>query len=115
MRELARTVTRLDRPVGDEGDSALGDLLSGDEPPPDEEVQLGLTQEAVRAVVRELPERERTVIQMRFGLNGDRDPVSIREAARRLEMRPADVRRLEQRALEELGLRREIVALREAA
>ena len=115
MRELARTVTSLDRPVGDEGDSALGDLLPGDEPPPDEEVQLGLTQEAVRAVVRELPERERTVIQMRFGLNGDRDPVSIREAARRLEMRPADVRRLEQRALEELGLRREIVALREAA
>jgi hypothetical protein len=52
---------------------------------------------------------------MRFGLNGDRDPVSIRETARRLEMRPADVQKLERRALEELAVRREMAALRDAA
>jgi DNA-directed RNA polymerase sigma subunit (sigma70/sigma32) len=69
----------------------------------------------VRDVVRELPEPEREVIQLRFGLNGDRDPVSIRETARRLEMRPAEVHRLERHALEELALRREMAALREAA
>ena len=55
-------MTSLERPVGDEGESELGELLPGREPPPDEEVELALTQEAVRAVVRELPERERTVI-----------------------------------------------------
>jgi DNA-directed RNA polymerase sigma subunit (sigma70/sigma32) len=69
----------------------------------------------VRAVVRELPPVAREVIQLRFGLNGDRDPVSIRETARRLEMRPSDVQRLERSALEELALRREVAALREAA
>ena len=42
----------------------------------------------MRAVIEELPDEERTVIQMRFGLDGDRDPVSIRETARRLDLRP---------------------------
>jgi RNA polymerase primary sigma factor len=115
VREVARRVTSLERPVGEEAESELGDLLPGREPPPEEEVELALEQETVRAVVRELPEQERTVIQMRFGLDGDRDPVSIRETARRLEMRPADIRRVEQQALEELALRRELAALREAA
>ena len=115
LRDVARKVTSLERPVGDEGETELGDLLPAREPPPDEEVELALAQEAVREVVGTLPERERTVIQMRFGLDGERDPVSVREAAERLEMRPAEVRKLEARALEELALRRELAALREAA
>jgi hypothetical protein len=52
---------------------------------------------------------------MRFGLGSEQDPVSIREAARRLEIRPAEVQSIERRALEELALRRELVALREVA
>jgi RNA polymerase primary sigma factor len=115
LRDVARKVTSLERPLGDEGDTELGDLLPGREPPPEEEVELALAQEAVREVIGTLPERERTVIQMRFGLNGDRDPVSVREAAERLELKPAEVRKLEARALEELALRREIAALRQAA
>ena len=55
------------------------------------------------------------MIKLRFGLDGDRDPVSVRETARRLEVRPADVQKLERHALEELALRREISALRDAA
>jgi RNA polymerase primary sigma factor len=115
MRELARTVTSLERPVGDEDGAELGALLPSGGPGPEEEVQLTLREEAVRTVVSELPDREREVIQMRFGLNGDRDPVSIRETARRLELRPSEVHRLERHALEELALRREMAALREAA
>ena len=115
LRDVARKVTSLERPLGDEGETELGELLPGREPAVDEEVEVALREQAVREVVHQLPERERTVIQLRFGLNGDRDPVSVREAARRLEMRPADVQRLERRALEELAVRRELAALREAA
>jgi len=115
MRDVARKVTSLERPLGEDGESELGDLLPGEESPPDEEVELALAQETVRHVVRSLPDREREVIQLRFGLNGDPQPVSIREAAERLDLRPAEVRRLEQRGLEELALRRELAALREAA
>jgi RNA polymerase primary sigma factor len=115
IREVARKVTSLERPLGDDGESELGDVLPGREPPPDEEVEVTLRDEAVREVVSSLPDREREVIKLRFGLNGNGDPVSVREAGRRLEIPPADVQRLERRALEELALRREMVALREAA
>jgi RNA polymerase primary sigma factor len=116
LRDVARKVTSLDRPLsGDAGETELGELLPGREPPPEEEVEVGLRRDTVHQVVQALPERERTVIQLRFGLDGDRDPVSVREAARRLQIRPADVQRLERRALEELALRRELEALREAA
>jgi RNA polymerase primary sigma factor len=115
LRDVARKVTSLERPLGTEGETELGELLPGREPAPEEEVEVALREQAVREVVRQLPEREREVIQLRFGLNGERDPVSVREAARRLQIRPADVQRLERRALEELAMRREMEALREAA
>jgi RNA polymerase primary sigma factor len=115
LRDVARTVTSLEKPVGEAGEAELGELLPSGGPAPDEEVLVSLRADAVRAVVRELPAPEREVIQLRFGLDGDRDPVSIRETARRLDMRPGEVQRLERHALEELGLRREMAALREAA
>jgi RNA polymerase primary sigma factor len=115
MRDVARTVTSLERPVGDDGESELGELLPATDALPEEEVQVALRDETVRAIVQTLPEREREVIELRFGLNGGRDPVSVREAARRLEVRPADVQKLERHALAELALRRELVALRDAA
>jgi RNA polymerase primary sigma factor len=115
LRDVSRTVTSLDRPVGDDDGAEIGDLLPGREAPPEEEVEVTLREEVVREVVQTLPDREREVIQMRFGLDGDRDPVSIRETARRLEMRPGDVQRVERQALAELALRREMAAFREAA
>jgi RNA polymerase primary sigma factor len=115
LRDVARKVTSLERPLGDDGETELGALLPGRDPAPEEEVEVVLREQAVREVVGQLPAREREVIQLRFGLNGDREPVSVREAARRLEIRPADVQKLERRALEELALRREMLALREAA
>jgi RNA polymerase primary sigma factor len=115
LRDVTRAVTSLERPVGEEGETELGQLLPDREPAVDEEVEMTLREDAVRRVIGTLPDSERKVIQLRFGLNGDRDPVSIRETARRLEIRPSDVQRLERHALEELALRRELVAFREAA
>jgi RNA polymerase primary sigma factor len=115
MREVARTVTSLDRPVDEAGETGLGDLLPSDEIGPDEEVSISLTAEAVRRVVDELPEREREVIKLRFGLNGDREPLPMTQTGERLGMTPAAVREVEQRALAQLGLRRELAALRDAA
>jgi RNA polymerase primary sigma factor len=115
MRDVARKVTSLERPLGDDGEGDLGDLLPGREPPPEEEVEVTLRDQAVREVVGSLPDRERQVIQLRFGLDGNRDPVSVRETSRRLELRPSEVQRLERQALEDLALRREMAALREAA
>jgi RNA polymerase primary sigma factor len=114
VREAARTVTSLDRPVGEEGDTALGDLLEGGSPPPDQEVEVSLSEQLLRRTIEELPETERDVITLRFGLTGD-EPQPLRETGRRLGLSAERVRQIESRALKRLAMRRELEALREVA
>jgi RNA polymerase primary sigma factor len=115
LRAAARTVTSLERPIGDDESAELHQVLPGRGPLPEEELEITLREEAVRNVVSRLPDRERAVIKLRYGLDGDPDPVPIGEIARRLELRPSEVQRLERGALAELAVRRELDALREAA
>ncbi|MET0614937.1 MAG: sigma-70 family RNA polymerase sigma factor [Thermoleophilaceae bacterium] len=114
VRDAARTVTSLDRPVGEEGDTALGDLLEGGTPPVDQEVEVSLSEELLRKTIQDLPETERDVITLRFGLTGD-DPKPLRETGRRLGLSAERVRQIESRALKRLAMRRELEALREVA
>jgi RNA polymerase primary sigma factor len=114
VREAARTVTSLDRPVGEEGDTALGDLLEGGAPPPDQEVEVSLSEQLLRRTIEELPETERDVITLRFGLTGE-EPQPLRETGRRLGLSAERVRQIESRALKRLAMRRELEALREVA
>jgi RNA polymerase primary sigma factor len=114
VREAARTVTSLDRPVGDEGDAALGDLLEGGSPPVDQEVEVSLSEELLRRTIDDLPQPERDVIRLRFGLEGE-EPQPLRETGRRLGLSAERVRQLEARALKKLAMRRELEALREVA
>jgi RNA polymerase primary sigma factor len=113
-REVTRAVTSLDRPVGEEGDTGLGDLLPSEDRGPVEEVEIGLREEAVRAALARLPDQEREVIELRFGVGGD-DPTPLREAGRRLGLSPERVRRIEHKALERLAGTREVAGLAEAA
>jgi RNA polymerase primary sigma factor len=113
-REVMRTITSLDRPVGEEGSTELGDLLASDEIAPHEEVEIGLRDETVRAALQQLPDQEREVIGLRYGLGGD-DPTPLREAGRRLGLSPERVRRIEHKALERLAEFREVAALSEVA
>jgi RNA polymerase primary sigma factor len=114
VREAARTVTSLDRPVGEEGDTALGDLLEGGAPPVDQEVEVSLSEQLLRRTIEELPQTERDVIRLRFGINGE-DPQPLRETGRRLGLSAERVRQIESRALKRLAMRRELEALREVA
>ncbi|HYN91005.1 MAG TPA: sigma-70 family RNA polymerase sigma factor [Thermoleophilaceae bacterium] len=114
VRDAARTVTSLDRPIGEEGDTALGDVLEGGSPPVDQEVEVSLSQELLRRMIDELPETERKVIRLRFGLDGD-DPQPLRETGRRLGLSAERVRQIESRALQRLAMRRELEAFREVA
>jgi RNA polymerase primary sigma factor len=114
VREAARTVTSLDRPVGEEGETAFGDLLEGGSPPPEEEVAVSLTEQTLRRTIENLPEQERNVIRLRYGINGD-DPQPLRETGRRLGLSAERVRQLESKALKRLAMTRELEALREVA
>jgi RNA polymerase primary sigma factor len=113
-REVMRTITSLERPVGTEGDTELGDLLASDEIEPHEEVEIGLRDQTVRAALDQLPDQEREVIGLRFGLGGA-EPTPLREAGRQLGLSPERVRRIEHKALERLAEFREVAALAEVA
>jgi RNA polymerase primary sigma factor len=113
-REFTRTVTSLERPVGEEGDTELGDLLPSDAPEPVEQVEIGLRQEAVHRALENLSEQERQVIKLRYGINGN-EPTPLREAGRLLGLSAERVRRIEHKALERLACTREVAGLSEAA
>jgi RNA polymerase primary sigma factor len=113
-REAARVVTSLDRPVGDEEDTTLGALLPSDERGPEEEVDIALREDALHRALDRLPDREREVVKLRYGINGD-EPTPLTETGRRLGISPDAVRTIERRALAELAESRELEALRPAA
>jgi RNA polymerase primary sigma factor len=114
VREAVRTITSLDRPVGEEGETAFGELIPSDQPEPEEEVDVSLREQTLRRALERLPERERDVVKLRYGINGDQ-PTPLRETGRRLGISPERVRQIESRALEHLAMSREIESLHEAA
>jgi RNA polymerase primary sigma factor len=114
IRDLSRVVTSLDRPVGEEDASSLGEFIPDERSGPSEEVAVSLRDQTLRQAIEQLPEEERKVIQLRYGINGD-DPTPLREASRRLELKPTEVKKLEERGLSRLAEAREVDALRDAA
>ena len=115
VRAAARAVTSLDKPLGDDDSGAFGDMFPSDERAPDEEVQVSLQEEVLHRALAELPEREQSVLRLRYGLDGDADPKSLEEIGRILGLTRERVRQIETRALEHLAMHREIGALGEAA
>src|SRR5918994_953145 len=118
QRKVARAENalslKLDRPLGEEEDAAFGDLLPSDAPPPEDVVHISLREEMLRRALGELPERERTVVELRYGIAGA-EPTPLREIGRQLGITPERVRQIESKALGRLGRMRELDALREAA
>src|SRR5437016_5781471 len=112
--EAARVVTSLDRPVGEEEETPFGALIASDERGPEEEVAISLREEALHKALDRLPEQEREVVKLRYGINGD-DPTPLSETGRRLGISQDAVRKLERKALSELAQSRELEALRPAA
>ncbi len=113
-RDIARVVTSLDRPVGGEEETTLGALLASDDSAPDEEVELADRDDALRRALERLPEAERNVVMLRYGIDCD-EPTPLREAGRRLGISSDAVRKLERKALAELAESGELEGLRTAA
>ncbi|MBV9212899.1 MAG: sigma-70 family RNA polymerase sigma factor [Actinobacteria bacterium] len=114
IRKAARPLTSLDQPVGDDGETAFGDLLASNAPNPEDEVVTGAGTSAVQEAVNRLPERERDVVELRFGLGG-REPTPLRETGRKLGISAERVRQIEEDALERLAESGDLASLRDAA
>ena len=68
----------------------------------------------MQQAVSSLPERERNVVELRFGLGGE-EPTPLRETGRRLGISAERVRQIEEEALEHLAESGALAALRDAA
>jgi RNA polymerase primary sigma factor len=114
VQNAARAVTSLDRPVGSESDTSLGDLFSGEDAPPEEELEVSFRTDALRRAIAELPDRQQDVLKLRFGLDGDPNPMSLEQIGKVLGLTRERVRQIEIQALERLALDRELDSLRAA-
>ena len=115
VRNAARAVTSLDKPIGTDGDSALGDLFKDENAEFEEEVHVSLAEQALHRAIEKLPDREQLVLRLRYGIGGAEDPQSLEEIGRRMDLTRERVRQIEAHALERLAVNRELEALRNAA
>ena len=114
LSDAPRVVTSLDRSIGEDEETTLGAMLPADAHDVGEEVRISLEREQVRRAVATMAEPERSVIRMRYGLDGDAEPQTHAAVARALKLDSHRVRKLEERALAQLAMRRELRALRAA-
>jgi RNA polymerase primary sigma factor len=91
----------LNSPVGDEDGSEFGDLFADETTAsPEELAEDALRARAVREALSQLPERERRILELRFGI--DSDPQSLEAIGAELELTRERVRQLEAQALARL-------------
>jgi RNA polymerase primary sigma factor len=101
--EAVEASVSLNQTVGD-GDAELGDLHADrSASDPLETVEVSLENDRVREAVEALPERERRVIELRFGLAEGSDGISLDQIGRELGLTRERIRQLEATALVRLG------------
>jgi len=110
VRAAARASTSLDQPVGEQEDAVFGDFVAGDDPLPEEEVEVSLRSQALTSALLSLPERERQVLVLRYGLD-DAEPKTLEEIGRRLGLTRERVRQIELESLRRLATLHEMQAV----
>ncbi|GLY51174.1 sigma-70 family RNA polymerase sigma factor [Lentzea sp. NBRC 102530] len=102
LRDAARTCVSLETPVGDEGDSVLGDLIQDTDgvSAPDLLEQQEFT-EGVRSLLDVLPERQGRIMRLRYGLEDGRAR-TLQEVAEELGLTRERIRQLEKQSLAQL-------------
>ena len=115
VRRFGQTPVSLETPVGDGEDQAeFGDLLPDDtSPEPFDEASLSIRGESLRKTLAELPERERMILVMRYGLDGD-PPRTLEQCGEAFGITRERARQIETSGLSRVKLLPEAQALREA-
>jgi RNA polymerase primary sigma factor len=112
---MAQQPVSLEKPVGDEDESALGDFVEdATAESPFEMASEALRRQSVSRVLASLPRREREVLEMRYGITGDRVR-TLDEVGRAFNITRERVRQIESRTLKKLQSLPEAQELREAS
>jgi RNA polymerase primary sigma factor len=111
---IAQLPVSLEKPVGDEDESELGDFVADEGmPEPFEEASQHLQKEGVRKALQALPDRERAVIELRYGLSG-LEPLTLEEVGQTFGVTRERIRQIENNTLKKLQRLPEAQMLREA-
>src|SRR5919202_6250180 len=113
LQEISQRSISLETPVGDEDSSHLGDFVedAGTVTPTDA-VSESLLKAHLREALDELPERERQIIELRFGMKDDR-PRTLEEVGREFDITRERVRQIQMKTLNLLREQRRTQNLRE--
>jgi RNA polymerase primary sigma factor len=111
---MAQQPVSLEKPIGEEEESELGDFVEDEAAEsPFEMASENLRRENVRRALDALPQREREVIEMRFGLTGAR-PFTLEEVGRAFNVTRERIRQIENHTLKKLESLPEAQRLRDA-
>jgi len=111
---MAQQPISLEKPIGEEEESELGDFVEDQTAEsPFEQAAEHLRRENLRRALAALPEREREVIEMRFGLTGER-PYTLEEVGRAFNVTRERIRQIENHTLKKLEALPEAQRLRDA-
>jgi RNA polymerase primary sigma factor len=109
LRAVSASVS-LNQPVGADGDGELADLISDrDAADPFEEAERSLRRRQIRGALEALPHRERRILELRFGFEGE--PWTLDQIGRELDLTRERIRQLESQALSRLAALRDLAEL----
>jgi len=99
---MSSTTSSLDAPIGEESDNQMSELVEDkNATPPDAEIEHFLDRERVDNLLEVMSEREREILDLRFGLSHTK-PQTLAEVARKMGVSRERIRQIEETALKKL-------------
>ena len=115
IRRSSQAPVSMEKPVGDDEESEFGHFLTDEsEPLPEEAAEVELRKATLIRVLGTLSLRERRVLELRYGLNGEH-PCTLDEVGRAFNVTRERIRQIENQSLKKLRALAESVALRDVA
>ena len=111
----AQTPVSLEKPVGDEEESEFGHFLTDENVPlPDEAAEVAMRKETLRKILSTLSHRERRVLELRYGLDGEH-PRTLDEVGRTFNVTRERIRQIENQSLKKLRALADAHSLKDVA
>ncbi len=111
LMQIARDVSSLDAPLGTEEDTSFGDFIESDEPKPEDYVMDKAMKSSVNKILASLPEKERGIIRLRFGLDNN-EAMSLKEVGEIYHLTKERIRQIEKKVLSNLRSDEEVQNLK---